>query len=359
MIAGAPCAEVTAEDWHRIGAEPVVEHARVHRAEVRLESSRRRRCSRASGWPDSDRATAPCRRSRRGPAHPIAIMTAAGAVIGALAAVFEDATAELGELQHQRVVRAVPGCGGPCRTQRTPSPNVPIRLRVARRRRRFPWPACVSNPPVCTQNTRVPMPRDDRSSHGPQRQRESVVRIRHRRYVDRRPTPRDRAWRTPPAHWCSRTTDAADRPAACEAIRVAVARSLTPRRRYSDSRTRRSRAFGIAGTLTSRDMSARGSSCVVFQPESGSTGRHRLEVASQPARVRLARRIGRAPDVRALEMRAARVLIAGALHDRQAALVEDASQAGETRVQAERLAARVAADLQHLPGGTAMCGRRL
>ena len=39
-------------------------------------------------------------------------------------------------------------------------------------------------------------------------------------------------------------------------------------------------------------------------------------------------------------MRAARVLVAGALDDRQAALVEDLVQAGQLRVQAQRLPAR-------------------
>src|SRR5262245_54196852 len=46
-------------------------------------------------------------------------------------------------------------------------------------------------------------------------------------------------------------------------------------------------------------------------------------------------------------MRAARVLIADPLNDREAALIEDVALPGEPRVQAERLAAAVAADLQH------------
>ena len=48
-------------------------------------------------------------------------------------------------------------------------------------------------------------------------------------------------------------------------------------------------------------------------------------------------------------MRAAGVLVAGALHDREPPLVEDVAQAGQPRMQAERASAAVAADLQHLP----------
>ena len=51
--------------------------------------------------------------------------------------------------------------------------------------------------------------------------------------------------------------------------------------------------------------------------------RNRIEVASEPAEPCRIGRIGRAPDVGALEVRAAGVLIPGALDDGQAPLVED------------------------------------
>ena len=46
-------------------------------------------------------------------------------------------------------------------------------------------------------------------------------------------------------------------------------------------------------------------------------------------------RVGRAVDVGGLEVRAAGVRVAGALHQRQSSLVEDASQAVEPRMQAD------------------------
>src|SRR5262245_20880748 len=52
-------------------------------------------------------------------------------------------------------------------------------------------------------------------------------------------------------------------------------------------------------------------------------------------------------------MRAARVRITGALHDRETPFIENRLQARETRVKAERLSRTVAADLQDLP-----CGNR-
>ena len=49
----------------------------------------------------------------------------------------------------------------------------------------LPCPACVSKPPVCTQYTRVPDAAHDRAGDSAQRERESVVRIRHRAGVVR------------------------------------------------------------------------------------------------------------------------------------------------------------------------------
>src|SRR5437762_1083999 len=46
-------------------------------------------------------------------------------------------------------------------------------------------------------------------------------------------------------------------------------------------------------------------------------------------------------------MRTARVLVTGALNQRQPALVEDIAQAGQLRMQTERLAARIRADLEN------------
>ena len=76
--------------------------------------------------------------------------------------------------------------------------------------------------------------------------------------------------------------------------------------------------------------------------------RHRIEIAAQPAGALRRRRIGGRPDVGALEMRAARVRVAGALDDREPAGVEDGAQAGQPRVQAERVAGAVGPDLQHV-----------
>jgi hypothetical protein len=48
-------------------------------------------------------------------------------------------------------------------------------------------------------------------------------------------------------------------------------------------------------------------------------------------------------------MRSAGVLVTRALHDREAAVVEDVAQAGQPRVEAKRTSAAVGAYLQHLP----------
>jgi hypothetical protein len=50
-------------------------------------------------------------------------------------------------------------------------------------------------------------------------------------------------------------------------------------------------------------------------------------------------------------VRAARVLVAGPLNQREPPFVEDRLQAGEARMQPELVAGRIAADLKHLTGG--------
>src|SRR5262249_51068600 len=60
--------------------------------------------------------------------------------------------------------------------------------------------------------------------------------------------------------------------------------------------------------------------------------------------------IGGRPQVGAKEMRAALILVAGALYEREPALIEDLLQAGEPRMESEGDVRRGGADLQHLPG---------
>ena len=77
----------------------------------------------------------------------------------------------------------------------------------------------------------------------------------------------------------------------------------------------------------------------------------RVEVLAEPAGTLRVGRIGGRPDVGAQEMRSAGVLIAGALNQRHASLVENRFQPREPRVQAERHAGRIGADLEHVAGG--------
>ena len=77
--------------------------------------------------------------------------------------------------------------------------------------------------------------------------------------------------------------------------------------------------------------------------------RQRIEIAAEPAGALRRARVAGGPDVGALEMRAARVRIAGALDDRQPAGVEDASSGRRSRgCKPERVAGAVGADLQHV-----------
>ena len=50
-------------------------------------------------------------------------------------------------------------------------------------------------------------------------------------------------------------------------------------------------------------------------------------------------------------MRATRVLVPGALHERKVPVVEDVPQTVKARMQPERAAGRVSTHLQHLAGG--------
>ena len=68
------------------------------------------------------------------------------------------------------------------------------------------------------------------------------------------------------------------------------------------------------------------------------------------------RRIGRRPDVGALEVRAALIGVAGPLDDRQAAGVEDRAQIGQSRVEPKAIAGAVGADLEHAGGGNRQVG---
>ena len=68
--------------------------------------------------------------------------------------------------------------------------------------------------------------------------------------------------------------------------------------------------------------------------------RQRIEIAPQPARAGDRLRVGGAVDVAGFEVRAAGVRVAGALHERQPPLVEDAAQRREPRMQAPSRAPR-------------------
>ena len=87
--------------------------------------------------------------------------------------------------------------------------------------------------------------------------------------------------------------------------------------------------------------------------------RHPIEVAAQPADALRRRWIGGRPDVGALEVRAARVWVAGALNDREPAGVEDGAQvrsgAGSGRAHSRRCRTRSGARCR--PGSPAF-GRR-
>ena len=152
---------------------------RVDGSEVGLEADVAAAVLERRDCPAPGRGSAPCRRCRRARAPPIAIITPAApwsvpwlpfslmrrpnSENCSTSVSFEQPlVAQVGVERRQRRRRA---CPSGWRTRRSPA--------------FVPCPACVSKPPVCTQNTRVPMPRDHRAGDRAQRQREAVVRIRH------------------------------------------------------------------------------------------------------------------------------------------------------------------------------------
>ena len=78
--------------------------------------------------------------------------------------------------------------------------------------------------------------------------------------------------------------------------------------------------------------------------------RQRIEIPAYPAEALRVAGIAGRPNIRTGEMRPALIRIAGALHEREPALIEDLLQAGEARVQAQRHVRRVGPDLQNVGG---------
>ena len=79
--------------------------------------------------------------------------------------------------------------------------------------------------------------------------------------------------------------------------------------------------------------------------------RQRVEISADPAEALRVRGIGGRPDIGAQKVRATLILVAGPLHERKAAVVENLFQPGKARMQSQRHARRVGADLQHLTRG--------
>ena len=125
----------------------------------------------------------------------------------------------------------------------------------------------------------------------------------------------------------------------CDDMRIAASRSyaasrravralegvrcrIADRRHGDEPRQQRVRHFG-AGVPRVQRIDRRG---------------NRVEVSSEPARTLRRQRVRRRPDVGAFEMRAAGVLVARALDQREPAFVEDRPQTRETRMKAELVA---------------------
>ena len=189
---------------------------------------------------------------------------------------------------------------------------------------------------------------EDGAGHRAQRQREAVVGIRDGRLIGQRP---------------GRAVDRLDRRAARAVhegeVRPAGSRvgghclggrPLLRRRRSAvrarervRARVRDRRHAGLPRHERPRRLGRR-----VPRGQRIDRPGQRIEIASQPARSARRLRIRGAENVGGLEVRAARVLVARPLHDREAALVEDVRQAAEPRVKAERPARSIGAHLQHL-----------
>ena len=69
-------------------------------------------------------------------------------------------------------------------------------------------------------------------------------------------------------------------------------------------------------------------------------------------------RIGRGPDVGPLKMRAAGILVARSLNQCEPPRIEDAPKTRQARVQPQRRASLIGADLEDCPAGIASTGRR-
>ena len=266
-------------------------------------------------------------------------------VIGAAAAVLADPPAKLRERQHERVV------------QQAKVSHVVVERRqpVVERRHQPGVRAAVGRRPL--RRVRVeaaglhpeharPDALRHRAGNGAQRLAESIVRIRNARLVlaDRRHAIErgERRLRRRADERDVRLVDRhmrrdVDRRALlerCFGARVGAVECV--RRNIRNRRDRHAchqqRVRRIAGGIPRRERIER--------------RRKRGQVPSHPSVADRAGWICRRPDVGAREMRTARVLVTGALNQRQPALVEDVAQAGQLRMQAERLAARIGADLQ-------------
>ena len=265
----------------------------------------------------------------------MAIMTPGGAMVGALAAVLTDAPAELRELQHQRVV------------QQTLVPQVGVEREqaVAERAHQIRVRARAG---VALAGVRVEAaglhpvdPRadaaDDRAGDRAKRQREPVVRIGQRWHVgvDRRDAvERVRARRAPSRSRTRAAGDSGAHTTPCASPRCA--RSSASAAPFGLDRLYVA-ASGMAGTrYGARHERARRLTRRVPARERIDRRRQRVEVPSEPADARGELGSRRPPDVRALEMRPARIRVPRALDDREPPLVEDLSQAGQPRMKAER-----------------------
>ena len=187
--------------------------------------------------------------------------------------------------------------------------------------------ACVSKPPVCTQNTLRADALHDRAGNGaqaPARSRCSDRQPWARRCPPRR---RDRASRRVLRASRSRTPDAAGPTGRCEAMRSAPSRARRRRRRVFGLGERVAAHAGDRRHADVRASSVRGVSRLWSTPTADRPARAACRDSGRASRSLRRARIRRRPDVGALEMRAARVRISGALDDCQAPGVEDALSA--------------------------------
>ena len=156
---------------------------------------------------------------------------------------------------------------------------------------------------------------DDGAGHGAQRERESVVRVGRPSACRRAPPRLDRSSRSPIGWCCSRTRGAAgrerdSRPWLRAAARSSVAADAAVRaRELVGARVRDRRHAGSSGDQRPRRVRGR-----VPCGQRVDRTRQRIEIAPEPTRSARRLRIRGAENVGGLEVRAARVLIPGALH---------------------------------------------